>query len=1726
MELTSCSWRSGVFLGFTLAATIATTHAQLVSTATNDAYANNSALRFNYAEALQKSVYFLEAQQNGPLSPNNRVAWRGNANLSDGSDISRDLAGGLFDAGDHWTTNTTMAFVTTTVAWSAVEKPTGWTSTGQMDELLESLVTVNNYFIKCVLNPNVSNPAQNLDVVIGCGGREAVPPPQVHAIWASAEMASAINLTTDQRFTNRPTFRLNSTAPGGDVPAAMASAMAASSMVIRAHGHLLVGKNGFASFNPTAYADQLYDLAGKLALFANANKGAAMLESMTDAQKATIRAYRSQALRGDGQIVDIQTPTGYRSNPIAQTFTALTWLARATSDPTTRQSWVTLAEQVYEGPYKAENLHDWWRDYGWSNMGKLGAYNMIRLFPTSDKYHYEVQYYAVSFLSYGQTPGGLRLRERDAHEYGSLRHSNNAGVIALYYSDLVDNAPVLSGNTWWKHGASNATLKAEFIRAAKRGTDYALGANPYGRSYLVGFGNQPFNNSHHRGAHGAWNGFDHFNSSNPSYNHNASRHILYGALIAGPDNRDVFLASDNNRTWAQVSGTQDFDTHYLFPNRLSTPVRKSTYIFNPVDQPVQDIIESKFNEVALDYNAGFMANLAWLNSNGYSNGSPIADNQFPPALVRNETLDPWTTDREMLVTATVTEDSSSATQLDGRLWNRSRWPARALTSPSIRYYFTHTGTVTPTLSDATGASISAVQTDGAGQRYVEITWSGVTLNPVNSSNNARSFTLRLAATGWNSSDDWSRQNAALNTLRVLPNTPVYQSGALVGGAQPGTAPTAPSALAVVTNSSTQLTLNWTDNAANETGFKIERSANGTTGWSQIATPSANATTFANTGLTASTTYFYRVRATNAVGDSANTNVANATTQAAGGGSSALLTGTVIGTAGSYSGGSGDDVAKVFDGDLNTFFDASVADGAWAGLDFGSAKTITEVRYAPRSAFPGRMVGAIIQGSSSANFIAGVVNLHTINAAPTTGNLTVQAISNSTGFRYARILMPNGGWGNVAELQFYGVNSGSAPAAPSVLAVVVNSSTQITLTWVDNATDETGFKVERSANGTTGWSQIATPSANATSFTNTGLTASTAYFYRVRATNATGDSAFTSVANATTQAAGGGGLPVITASGENPPNEDRTKAFDGQSSTKWLAFASTAWLQYAYPAPSTAFVTSYALTSANDSPGRDPRNWQLLGSNDGSAWITLDTRSNQTFSARFQRQLYTVASPAAYAYYRLNITSNNGEPNTQLAELELLAGVPAPAAPSALAAATNSSTQITLTWTDNATNETGFRIERSANGTTGWSQIGTPSANATTFANTGLTASTTYFYRVRATNATGDSAYTSVANATTLASGGGLPVITVSQTASGTVSSAFSYQIAASNTPSSYALNSGTLPPGVSLNTTTGLLSGTPTTAGTSTPSFTATNGNGTSAAQSVTITISAGLDPILTGTVSGSAPWANDPAYDANKVFDGNTATSFAPDAATGAFAQIDLGTTLAGRVSTLRFLARSGFSGRMNGGVFQGSNNGTSWTTLHTLSSDPGAAWQQVSVSDSTFYRYLRYQNPSNLADVAEVEFRGVTQAAGIGLTTFRTTNSLAANGSQDLLTPAGDGVQNLLKYAFNMIGTGTGQAGSLTTPNSAVLAASGSAGLPLGGVESGTGKLQITYIRRIASASPAPGITYSVEFSDALATWAVNPSASVSVTNIDTTFERVTVTDHVESPAKRFARVKVTAN
>ncbi|MEU6391013.1 GH92 family glycosyl hydrolase [Streptomyces sp. NPDC046939] len=137
---------------------------------------------------------------------------------------------------------------------------------------------------------------------------------------------------------------------------------------------------------------------------------------------------------------------------------------------------------------------------------------------------------------------------------------------------------------------------------------------------------------------------------------------------------------------------------------------------------------------------------------------------------------------------------------------------------------------------------------------------------------------------------------------------------------------------------------------------------------------------------------------------------------------------------------------------------------------------------------------------------------------------------------------------------------------------------------------------------------------------------------------------------------------VRASGENTGGgETKENLVDGESTSKWLAFTPTAWIEYDLDEP--AKVTKYALTSANDHDERDPRDWTLKGSTDGKEWTTLDTRSGETFAERFQTKTYGVENPAAYSHFRIEFTKNNGAGDaTQLADLQLSTGdeqVPTP-----------------------------------------------------------------------------------------------------------------------------------------------------------------------------------------------------------------------------------------------------------------------------------------------------------------------------------------------------------------------------------------------------------------------------------------------------------------------------------
>ncbi|MBN0046821.1 GH92 family glycosyl hydrolase [Streptomyces actuosus] len=135
------------------------------------------------------------------------------------------------------------------------------------------------------------------------------------------------------------------------------------------------------------------------------------------------------------------------------------------------------------------------------------------------------------------------------------------------------------------------------------------------------------------------------------------------------------------------------------------------------------------------------------------------------------------------------------------------------------------------------------------------------------------------------------------------------------------------------------------------------------------------------------------------------------------------------------------------------------------------------------------------------------------------------------------------------------------------------------------------------------------------------------------------------------------VTAVRASGENTgAGEVKENLVDGEPGTKWLTFEPTGWAELDLDKPQK--IVTYALTSANDHAERDPQDWTLKGSMDGSDWKTLDTRSGETFAERFQTKTYDLPAAAVgdYRHFRLDITRNNGAAGIlQLADLQLSTG---------------------------------------------------------------------------------------------------------------------------------------------------------------------------------------------------------------------------------------------------------------------------------------------------------------------------------------------------------------------------------------------------------------------------------------------------------------------------------------
>ena len=325
------------------------------------------------------------------------------------------------------------------------------------------------------------------------------------------------------------------------------------------------------------------------------------------------------------------------------------------------------------------------------------------------------------------------------------------------------------------------------------------------------------------------------------------------------------------------------------------------------------------------------------------------------------------------------------------------------------------------------------------------------------------------------------------------------------------------------------------------------------------------------------------------------------------------------------------------------------------------------------------------------------------------------LSPSTSYSY-RVRAKDGA-GNASSYSSVATATTQAPAftAPSNLTATAASSTQINLAWT--AATETGgtiskYLVERCKGaGCTNFVQVATPTT--TSYNDTGLTASTTYNYRVRASDTSGnDSAYSNTATATTSAPN---LPTA------PANLAATAAGPVQINLAWTASTETG-----------GTISQYLVERCQ---GAGCSNFAQVGTSTTTSYNDVGLTASTSYSYRV----------------RAKDAANNLGPYSSTATASTAA--PILTAPSNLSATAASSSQINLGWT--ASTETGgtiskYLVERCQGaGCSNFAQIATPAA--TSFNDTGLTASTSYSYRVRATDASNNlSPYSNIASATTSA----------------------------------------------------------------------------------------------------------------------------------------------------------------------------------------------------------------------------------------------------------------------------------------------------------------------------------------------------------------------------------------
>lgn len=480
---------------------------------------------FNFAEALQKSIYFYDAELCGPEASYDKLGkleWRGACHEIDcaiplertglseeflskyrhiidpDGDGTVDVHGGFHDAGDHVRFGLPQSYAAGTLGWGFNEFRDSFKAIGEEEHMIGLLRHFTDTFLRC------SFMDENGELIAFCymvgEGDED------HCYWGPPE------LYPDVYTNSRPADFATYDSPGSDVCASTAAALCTSYMNFKDEDPEYAEKC-------LTVAKAMYDFAKK---YRGKHKGDGYYTSDYDEDELAWAAVWLYECTGNMDYINDITALdaegnyiGYMNRIIPENYKQNIWY----------NSWVHCWDAVWGGTFLKLN----------------------QLFPENELFDF-IARWNVEYLS------GGKCKHEDPNDFNYYKTSP-AGYTMIngWGSARYNTAAQLSALVYMKNNPD----RTDFGEWAKGAMEYLMGRNPMGYSYIVGYGYEkglPFaKHPHHRAAHGSKT-----NSMNDPEEH---RHILWGALAGGPDANDFHIDSTTEYAYNEV--TIDYNAAFV-----------------------------------------------------------------------------------------------------------------------------------------------------------------------------------------------------------------------------------------------------------------------------------------------------------------------------------------------------------------------------------------------------------------------------------------------------------------------------------------------------------------------------------------------------------------------------------------------------------------------------------------------------------------------------------------------------------------------------------------------------------------------------------------------------------------------------------------------------------------------------------------------------------------------------------------------------------------------------------------------------------------------------------------------------------------------------------------------------------------------------------------------------------------------------------------------------------